>query len=1522
MASGEEDGEKKKSGMVGFMFGNVDKRGKLDEDYLEEEAKENLDALDGRIDIAEEKAAGTKTKKSAAGVAASPASSNFHVTAPLVRARDREEELDEDEDYDEPEPVALPSSSVEPLAPATKAAETKPPSSAAITASATTTTTQAKDPEKKLKKKKSVLGGSRHLAQTQQKQKRRPLPQQSWHEDDLEQLKKVEDVVVTDARETAALEQQRSWRQDRFRKEGRGKLSFSLEDEEGLLENERRGDEMQVDGDVGSRFRAAVPLIEALKRGKQGEKHVSILLSPSSVMHNFHPVLNQDWEKSIHWCESDDDEKRNGGEEFSNPRDRVILTYASQVEPLRSEDVAAKVDEIGEGDHQEDAGNGVGMSLDAEDQTNQKKGQEKPKAQALKPILFSKLEGNEWVDQIAWDSDMDEGTEAVELDLDDKCMIFEIVEPDLCDVPLMKSNQSIILEKGNQSKKKGKSLNHNLDLKLLSNDSYYADNKKHSLRNSKNSKEQKARHSLPTLRMLTLRLTETMSVQELKYLHRPKGSFVPPKKKNENKAPALKFGGSYHVNARIRSLVGFDYSIPNPFVANATTIDDLWMTAKQLQPRLQRTFKDERPRLMLSNVKKPVKPRSLLGEGDNGLNLKGDATIWMVTNKITLIKNANYKRFQEPFRPPGAFKSMRDLSIRDGHLFLLEYVEEHPLLLSNQGMGLRLLSFYRKQNEEDDVWKDLRVEKVESPRDGSWGKYGRVIPLENSDDPPFLGDVMKGQHQLGVDCNLFRAPAFYHPVQSTDFLLVRSNLGRWMIREFSSNIVVGQQEPRVKTPWPGSVQIREFEETRFQDYVFRSLRKKIKDQAAGSDVLPELLVQDLKYLFPNNSEQLIRNRLRGLCNCVPVNQTQADGRWSLKPGARIPEEVELRHRLTPEMVCAYESMRSSQERYAAMGIKRHELLRVSNERLKLATELLPDGEEAKEAARFIEQMIQVASWAMITNYLDVMKEGRGTFNVSGLGDPSGRGRCVSFVKAPARGGEKESKKPNIIAGTKTDLRRLSMKKAEQILKTLGVQEDEIKLLTRWNRINLIQRLSTAAAADGSKLGDKYGGFARTHRQSAAESQRVYQSKCQDVFNKQVLALSEVQDDGPAEMEVDEEKEEEADDLANELENMLEDDDDDEEEKGKTEAELLAEDEEEMRRLKEEGLFGEKKKDKQPKEKEKPKETGPKRRLRRIFKLVNTDGTIDTKEVVITDPHQIETLRLARANYGGFGEGGMINLTKERKKLQDRHLKLKKRIMKQKKQLELMKDVGKKMDLSPAKVSGTKFKLKGLKVSTAGPSSKVKVRRAPKKRKLSPSQKLNRLIKEKIHMPIRNMPISKPFAIKLDLTKIRDYGDFVKEAITLGDISKKLHKNYYPSWMGYQADITKLVENAKAYNDPETGGKHKNPTLIQQAEFLQILINLRIARYAGEIIEAQERCEPLLIALRSKYNDELPWVECTKCHKWRMISFEQHQDIQAKAAEGGEVPWHCTQNTEREDPDCSDQDDEELFNNLKNRYLVQ
>ena len=1191
--------------MVGFMFGNVNKSGRLDEEYLEEDAKENLDALDGRIDNLpdddddDDDAPGpSPASRSRAGVAPPP----FQAGPTAVARRAAVDDLDEDEDYDAEDDDEAPTQSSVP-----------PP----------TQTTQATEatPEKPKKRKKVSMELS--------------VPT-GVEEDDLVELTRVDEASMAEA-----------LREQEMSKNDPTTPRFQEEAFETIMENAGATPyEHEAGNSTFSRFRPGVPLVEAFR---EKEEAASLNDPADYASFSFQPALNENWERHIQWDAAD------------------------HLDPASAS--AATLDPSHDASHD---------------------------ASPLVPLGRPRADVDRWEDRILWDSE------------------DETIRGPACVVCLDPEDPSVILERVTDTAKAAAEAagssgraRANLDWYKLSNDAYYSDQKKVD-RNASKSKhylDQKARHSAPALKMLTLRLTETMTKQELRSLHRPRGAFIPPKKRLDTKKqiPALKFGGSYQVNARVKSLVGYNFLIPNPFVANATTVDELWMTAKQLQPKLQRAFKAERPKLMVSAAKKmkPLKSQSNLGEiGENCLNLKGDVTFWMVTSKVSLILNANYRSFQEPRRPPGAFKSVRDLSIRDGHLFLFEYVEEHPLLLSNQGMGMRLLSFYRKQDKRDEAWKHLRVPQVASPENGSWGKYGRVIPLDDSDDPPFLGDVQKGQHMLGVDCNLFRAPAFYHPVQSTDFLLIRSSLGRWMVREITSTLVVGQQEPRVKTPWPGSVQIRDFEEKRFQDYVFRSLKKKLKDQAGGSHTLPELQVQELKHLFPNNSEQLIRNRLRGICNCVPVNQAQADGRWTLKPGARIPEEIELRHRLTPEMVCAYESMRASQERYAAMGMKRHELLRVSNERLKLATELLPGGEESKAAARFIEQMIQIASWAMTSNFMDVTKENRGAFNITGLGDPSGRGRAISFVKAQGRGAFGEvSKKPTTIAGTKTDLRRLDMGKAAHILKTLGVPDEEIKLLTRWNRINLIQRLSTAAAADGSKLGDKYGGFARTNRQSAAESQRFYQSKCQDVFNKQVLALTETEavaeDAAMADGGGKGEGEEEAGDLANELENMLEDEEEDEEDKGKTEAELLAEDREEMRRLKEEGLFGEKKKAKdgaptsaKGKAAKQDKPAHPKLRLRRIFKFAKEDGTMETKEVIITDPHQIETLRQARANYGGFGEGGgMINLTKERKKLQDRSLKLKKRIKKQKKQLELMGTPAPDQGPSTSGRGGTKLKLK-------------------------------------------------------------------------------------------------------------------------------------------------------------------------------------------------------------------------------------
>lgn len=43
---------------------------------------------------------------------------------------------------------------------------------------------------------------------------------------------------------------------------------------------------------------------------------------------------------------------------------------------------------------------------------------------------------------------------------------------------------------------------------------------------------------------------------------------------------------------------------------------------------------------------------------------------------------------------PRTFKKKSDLSMRDGHVFLMRYCEERPLLLRNVGMGARLCTYY------------------------------------------------------------------------------------------------------------------------------------------------------------------------------------------------------------------------------------------------------------------------------------------------------------------------------------------------------------------------------------------------------------------------------------------------------------------------------------------------------------------------------------------------------------------------------------------------------------------------------------------------------------------------------------------------------------------------------------------------------------------------------------------------------------------------------------------------------------
>lgn len=100
-------------------------------------------------------------------------------------------------------------------------------------------------------------------------------------------------------------------------------------------------------------------------------------------------------------------------------------------------------------------------------------------------------------------------------------------------------------------------------------------------------------------------------------------------------------------------------------------------------------------------------------------------------------------------------------------------------------MGGRLYTYYRKRSPTDAAAATLRAER------GPW--VGISLPLEPTEDSPFLGDIRPGETQSSLETNMYRAPVFPHKVATTDFLLVRSPKGKLSLRRIDSVHVVGQQ---------------------------------------------------------------------------------------------------------------------------------------------------------------------------------------------------------------------------------------------------------------------------------------------------------------------------------------------------------------------------------------------------------------------------------------------------------------------------------------------------------------------------------------------------------------------------------------------------------------------------------------------------------------------------------------------------------------------------------------------------------
>ncbi|XP_030637746.1 transcription initiation factor TFIID subunit 1 [Chanos chanos] len=417
-------------------------------------------------------------------------------------------------------------------------------------------------------------------------------------------------------------------------------------------------------------------------------------------------------------------------------------------------------------------------------------------------------------------------------------------------------------------------------------------------------------------------------------------------------------------------------------------------------------------------------------------------------------------------------RTAQDLTGKDGDLILAEYSEEYPPLIMQVGMATKIKNYYKRKPGKDPGAPDC--------------KYGETVYCHTS---PFLGSLHPGQLLQAFENNLFRAPIYLHKMPETDFLIIRTRQG-YFIRELVDIFVVGQECPLFEVPGPNSkranTHIRDF----LQVFIYR-LFWKSKDRPR------RIRMEDIKKAFPSHSESSIRKRLK---LCADFKRTGMDSNWwVLKPDFRLPTEEEIRAMVSPEQCCAYYSMLVAEQRLKDAGYGEKSFF-------------APEEENEEDFQMKIDDEVRTAPWNTTRAFIAAMK-GKCLLEVTGVADPTGCGEGFSYVKVPNKPTQqKDDREPQpakkTVTGTDADLRRLSLKNAKQLLRKFGVPEEEIKKLSRWEVIDVVRTMSTEQARSGEGPMSK---FARGSRFSVAEHQERYKEECQRIFDLQnkVLESTEV-----------------------------------------------------------------------------------------------------------------------------------------------------------------------------------------------------------------------------------------------------------------------------------------------------------------------------------------------------------------------------------------------------------------------------
>ncbi|CAE5959072.1 unnamed protein product [Arabidopsis arenosa] len=722
-----------------------------------------------------------------------------------------------------------------------------------------------------------------------------------------------------------------------------------------------------------------------------------------------------------------------------------------------------------------------------------------------------------WLDSIIWDSDKELSRSKLIFDLQDEQMVFEILDNEESKNLQLHAGAMIV---SRSSKSKDETFPEGCESNSgwqfnISNDKFYM-NGKSSQQLQANTNQSGAHslrvfHSAPAIKLQTMK--SKLSNKDIANFHRPKALWYP----HDNEL-AIKQQGKLPTRGSMKIIVK---SLGGKGSKLHVGIEESVSSLKAKASR-KLDFKETEAVKMFYMGKELEDEKSLAAQ-----NVQPNSLVHLIRTKVHMWPWAQKLPGEnKSLRPPGAFKKKSDLSTKDGHVFLMEYCEERPLMLSNAGMGANLCTYYQKSSPEDQRGNLLRNQS---------DTLGNVMILEPGDKSPFLGEIHAGCCQSSVETNMYKAPIFQQRLQSTDYLLVRSPKGKLSLRRIDKIVVVGQQEPRMEVMSPGSKNLQTYLVNRMLVYVYREFLKR----GGGGHPIP---ADELSFLFSNLTDAIIKRNMKVCANLKRDKNGQSY--WAKKPGLKDPAENELKKLVAPEHVCSYESMLAGLYRLKHLGITRFTL----PASISTALAQLPDEAIALAAASHIERELQITPWNLSSNFVACTNQDRANIErleITGVGDPSGRGLGFSYVraapKAPAAAGHMKKKAAAgrgapTVTGTDADLRRLSMEAAREVLIKFNVPDDIIAKQTRWHRIAMIRKLSSEQAASGVKVDPTtIGKYARGQRMSFLQMQQQAREKCQEIWDRQLLSLSAFDGD---ENESENEANSDLDSFAGDLENLL------------------------------------------------------------------------------------------------------------------------------------------------------------------------------------------------------------------------------------------------------------------------------------------------------------------------------------------------------------------------------------------------